>query len=191
MLPSTFVDWWFAPWRDGVAAPQPEHMRDRLGQRDGYRLWCAQARIAPDLPARFDPAWHAAASAGPQLLATARLYAGLIAAREHDTGALAALPPEQRLWCLRTASTQPLARCGHAAYDDADTLEARGLAELACHLEHGFPGLWPRLRLALPAGLNECVAQLLAARPEHAAMPDPARPQRCWQMCRRRCDDAA
>ncbi|MET3130427.1 hypothetical protein AAKU55_000680 [Oxalobacteraceae bacterium GrIS 1.11] len=189
MLPNTFVDWWFAPWTVTPALPQPS---DRLGQRDAYRLCCAQSHIAPDLPAKLDPAWHVAYTGDVQeLLATARLFAGLIAARQHDASALAALAPAERDWCLRTASTQPLLACNASPYGAADALDIRGLTELACHLEQAFPGLWPRLRLALGKRLRERIDQLLPSVGGANGAPGAIRAQRCWLMCRRRCASPA
>ncbi len=191
MLPNSFLDWWFAPWEHNpAAAPQP-WMTDRLAQRDGYRLYCAQGALAPDLPPQCDPAWHVVAgSDGPQLRAAARLFAGLIAARENNAAALAALTPGERSWCLRVAATQPLAGAGPLGYAHDEPMDVRGLAELACHLERGFPGLWPRVRLALPAALAQRVAQLAAAAPAASASASHRRLQRCWQMCRQRGGDA-
>lgn len=183
-----FLDWWFNPWDYAVdLVTPPAHMHDALARRDGYRPWCRQAGLAADLPLRCAAGWSALAeSDGQALLATAQLFGGLLAARQQQGAALAELAPAQRAWCLRTAALQPLVSYGEAQYLPADTLALRGLSELAHHLEHGFPGLWPRLRLLLPDDARSRIAQLRAALD---GAPPPAgalRVQRCWRMCRER-----
>src|SRR3990167_9934149 len=113
MLPHAFVDWWFAPWSYAHAgAAHLPLAADHAGRRDGYRLWCEQAGIAADIPGNFDPAWSdAVCRDGTQLIAGARLFAGLIAAREHEQRLLDALAFSERKWCVSVAATQPLQRC--------------------------------------------------------------------------------
>ncbi|OGB25906.1 MAG: hypothetical protein A3I66_12050 [Burkholderiales bacterium RIFCSPLOWO2_02_FULL_57_36] len=192
MLPPTFLDWWFAPWAHASGrTPCLPSAIDQLGRRDGYRLWCAEAGIDPDIPLHFDPAWHIAATAdGTEFIATARLFAGLLAARDHDQAVLGALPFADRKWCVSIAATQPLQRCSHVRYDGGESIEVRGMVELARRLEHGFPGLWGRLRLTLPIALADKVDRL---RHEAVAMElkldaCATRAQRCWQHCRNRAE---
>lgn len=186
MLPHAFVDWWFAPW--SYAHRVDAHLplaADRLGQRDGYRLWCDRTGIAADLPGNFDPAWSdAVCTDGSQLKATARLFAGLMAARDHEQPVLDALPFAERKWCISIAATQPLLRCRQARYSTADAIEVRGLVELARRLKNGFPGLWPRLRLMLPAGEAAQVDRLLDTAVATASDTSAVRAQRCWRLCR-------
>lgn len=186
MLPHAFVDWWFAPWSyaDGGDAALPL-AADQLGQRDGYRLWCDQSGIAADFPGSFDPAWSAAVCADrTELMATARLFAGLMAAREHEHPVLDALPFAERKWCMSIAATQPLVRCRQAQYGKDESIEVRGLVELARRLTNGFPGLWPRLRLMLPAGEAAQVDRLLGTAVATASDASAVRAQRCWRLCR-------
>lgn len=183
----TFLNWWFAPWayaRSAVADALPQ---DTLALRDCYRWWCAQAACAPDLPVSGEPIWHQLSQwSGQQLQAAAALYAGLLAAREHDMVVMASLPPADRKWCAAVASTQPLAPCMRAPYDRTDGAVIRGLAELACFLNHVFPGLWPRLRWSLS---GEVAGQIdrLCATPTALAQPvlplEDRRVARCWLMC--------
>jgi hypothetical protein len=187
MLPHFFFEWWFAPWDYAGDAPGRLPLpADRLAQRDGYRLWCEQARVPADLPAEFDPAWQVAATGdGNELIATARLFAGLLAAREHDQQALGALAFADRKWCISIAATQPLRSAGELPYAAEDGIELRGLVELARRLEQGFPGMWPRLRLMLPpapASRTEALLEAVLPAPETSAV----RAQRCWTLCRNR-----
>jgi hypothetical protein len=190
-LPDAFLDWWFAPWRsapDGISPGGPHGaMRGTLALRDGYRLWCAQAALAPDLPPSFDPDWaEASGTDGAALGPAARLYGGLLAARTQDAAALATLCASERGWCLRLAATQPLACHGRAVYLAGDSLELRGLCELACHLEAAFPGLWPRLRSGIDAASGARIATLLACMPQALEAAAAARARRCWLLCRAR-----
>jgi hypothetical protein len=185
-LPDAFIDWWFAPWHDASGPPSHPAMAGALAQRDAYQLWCADLGLAPGLPHHFDPAWAEASGTDPAALgAAARLYGGLLAARAQDGTALATLGSADRLWCLRTAATQPLTCHGRALYVASDTLELRGLCELACHLQRAFPGLWPRLRGRCDVPSQARIAELLAAM---APAPDlgAARARRCWLLCRAR-----
>jgi hypothetical protein len=187
MLPHSFFDWWFAPWTYATQLPSLTLPAvDQFGQRDGYRLWCAHAGIGPDLPDRFDPAWSVAAADGETgLTAAARLFAGLIAARQHDQAVLDTLSPGDRKWCISIAATQPLLGWPHVRYGADDTTEMRGLVELACWLERDFPGMWPRLRLLLPAVVADQVGVLLRCPPGTGDKPNPSslRAQRCWRLC--------
>ncbi|WP_164557787.1 hypothetical protein HF313_16450 [Massilia atriviolacea] len=186
-LPDGFLDWWFAPWRTAPQPPPHAAMAGTLSLRDGYRLWCAQLGLPPALPPSFDPAWAEASGTDPAALgATARLYGGLLAARTQDGAALATLCAAERAWCLRLASTQPLACHGGPLYLDSDTLALRGLCELACHLEAGFPGLWPRLRCGLDAAVGARIATVLAAMPQALGAAGAERARRCWLLCRAR-----
>ena len=187
MLSDHFIDWWFAPWRYAAASPAGlAPAPDLLAQRDQYGLWCAQAGVRPDVPSRFDPGWQVAAvGAAPQLRKGAELFGGVIAARGQDQAALGRLVLAERRWCMSIALTQPLKGCCERQFDPRDPVELQGLTELARRLERGFPGLWPRLRLQLPAALAGQVHALLPAAladPVPAAASE-ARVQRCWQMC--------
>lgn len=186
-LPGDFIDWWFAPW--GAAPERAPHatMAGALSLRDGYRLWCNQLGLAPGLPASFDPAWAEASGTDAAALgATARLYGGLLAARNQDMQALATLPAAGRIWCLSTAAAQPLACYGRDLYTASDTLELRGLCELACHLEGAFPGLWPRLRCGRDPASMARIGELLPAMPQPLGGATAARIRRCWLLCRAR-----
>ena len=191
-LPGDFIDWWFAPWHAAPERAPHAAMEGTLSLRDGYRLWCDQLDLAPGLPAAFDAAWVEASGTDPAALGTsARLYGGLLAARTCDAAALATLPAADRAWCLSTAATQPLACYGRDLYVASDSLELRGLCELACHLEAAFPGLWPRLRCGRdPAGMAR-IGQLLAAMPQPLGDTTAARIRRCWLLCRTRAMHAA
>jgi hypothetical protein len=187
-LPHSFIDWWFAPWE--YAADEPAYRplsADRVAQRDGYRLWCRQAGVQPDLPDSFDPAWQSAAlDDGIELTAAVRLFAGLIAAREHNDGALRQLSIADRKWCASIAATQPLRACGTTIYAADEAIEIRGAVELAYRLRNGFPGMWSRLRLTLAPPLATRIDALLeAASARHAGGGDP-RSLRCWNLCRQR-----
>ncbi|MDB5772250.1 MAG: hypothetical protein JWM42_2624 [Burkholderia sp.] len=193
MLPDSFLDWWFAPW--GYAKDAPPYsalVADYMGQRDSYHLWCAQADVAANFPERFDPEWHATVTDdGSELVEAARLFAGLIAARRHDQTVLKQLQFDDRRWCLGIATTQPLDGC-ELPFAEDDPVEVRGLVELARRLEYGFPGIWSRLRLTLPAALAGRVGQLLGAALETGERAAASRrAQRCWSLCRARAARAA
>jgi hypothetical protein len=188
MLPDSFLDWWFAPWAcTGATSVALPAQTDLLGQRDGYRLWCDKAGVVTAFPAAFDAGWQVAmAQDSEELMATARLFAGLFAARTHDHPALAQLPIADRKWCMSIAPTQPLTACKDLPFDDDDGLEVRGLIELARRLEVDFPGFWSRLRLLLPADTGDRVESLLqlALQSNEGRGNSPMRAQRCWSMCR-------
>lgn len=183
MLPDPFIDWWFAPWElDATSALRS----DRLAQRDAYGLWCAQHTLDACLPPQFDVGWAGAAcSDADELRATARLFAGLMAARAHDQVLLASLSLPERKWCVSVAATQPLQFAVRPAFSSGHTLELLGLSELAWRLQQGFPGLWPRLRLLLePAMATQLDSMLTDA--DNVANVSTLRAQRCWQVCRQR-----
>ena len=177
--PGHFIDWWFSPAaREASASP--------LSARLGYRLWCGEQGLRPDLPRAFDSGWQqfAACDAG-QLLAAAGLFGALLAAREGRHGALACLPSGERRWSLATAAIQPLARLCRPSGE----LRCDGLRELACAMEAGFPGMWDRLRLSLPAELAAdagaaLTAFMLRGQVNGAAGGAAARRRlRCWGLC--------
>jgi len=185
-----FLDWWFAPWE--YAAGQEDLLPQAAGlaaQRDGYRLWCRRAGIAPDLPAHFDASWQVVAlRKHNDFLRCAHLFGGLFAAREHNFDELGQLPRETRLWCLGVALTQPLQTARHGSRRAlAGGIEVRGLLELALRLEQGFPGMWSRLALMLPAPLSTLLASALdvgdGVAVAELASPEQARLQRCWKIC--------
>lgn len=187
MLPSSFFDWWFSPW---AYAADPELRLplalDRFAQRDGYRLWCSLADVDPDLPPHFHAGWSiAVTSGGTEFIAAARLFAGLMAAREHDQTMLGQLTFEDHKWCVSVAATQPIIRCPQVEYAPDESIEVCGLVELARRLESGFPGLWSRLRLTLPRGLVDKVTVRLRDAAIATVESDAAliRAQRCWRMC--------
>ncbi|HVK95920.1 MAG TPA: hypothetical protein VM571_14475, partial [Noviherbaspirillum sp.] len=166
MLPDSFLDWWFAPWTYAAGARRRRLplAADQLGQRDGYRLWCEQANVQVAFPDDFDPAWHVAAVQNAnELMNAAKLFAGLIAAREHNQAMLDQLAIPERRWCMSVAITQPLKGCQTVPFTDTDSIEIRGLVELVRRVESGFPGMWTRLRLLLPKTLAARVGALLPA----------------------------
>lgn len=186
MLPEPFIDWWFAPWELDAACALRS---DRLAQRDAYGLWCAQHALAARLPPQFDVGWAGAAcSDADELRATARLFAGLMAARAHDQVLLASLSLPERKWCVSVAATQPLQFAVRPAFSSGHTLELLGLSELAWRLQQGFPGLWPRLRLLLEPAEPALLTQLdgILAGSHNLANVSMLRAQRCWQVCRQR-----
>lgn len=187
MLSSSMVEWWFEPW---VYAPNTAAVfgfeSDRFGLRDGYRFWCGSNAVVERIPERFDPAWSVAAcSTLAELAGAARLFGGLIAAREQDLRLLRLLSQADRKWCLGIAATQPLRASREVQYAPDDDVQVRGLVELARRLEKGFPGMWSRLRLLLPAEQAARVDVLLPAAlaGKDDLEPAAARAQRCWQMC--------
>lgn len=186
MLSHTFLEWWFTPWSYAVDPTAYLPLAtDRLAQRDGYRLWCEQANITPDLPENFDPAWSdSVCHDSKQLIATARLFAGLMAARGHEHKVLDRLCFSERKWCVGIAATQPLQRCQQANYSEDDAIETRGLVELAYRLNNGFPDLWPRLRLMLPTAQANRIDHLLETATTTAHDSSMVRAQRCWRLCR-------
>lgn len=190
MLSDAFIDWWFTPW--SYAATASAHLLpadDLLAQRDQYGFWCAQAGVRTDFPGDFDPGWQVAAiHVGPELRKAAELFGGLIAARSQDQSVLSQLPISDRKWCMSIATTQPLKGCREVQFQPGDPVEVRGLIELARRLEHGFPGLWTRLRLLLPEPLANRVETLLpAALAEWGSAAGPeVRAQRCWKICHTR-----
>lgn len=186
-LSDDFIDWWFAPWRAAADPPPHAAMAGTLSLRDGYQAWCAQLDLPPGLPRDLDAAWAQASGTDPAALgAAARLYGGLLAARNQDAPALATLPAAERTWCLSTAATQPLACYGRDLYLAGDTLALRGLCELACHLEAAFPGLWPRLRCGIDAASAARIDELLSAMPQPLGGATASRVRRCWLLCRAR-----
>jgi hypothetical protein len=190
MLPDSFFEWWFTPWAYAVnASAQMPAPPDWLGQRDGYRIWCKQAGVPADLPAHLDPGWHVVTGDGPpEMMATARLFAGLIAAREHNQSVLGELAFADRKWCVSIAATQPLRGWQEAPYAADDPIEVRGMFEMARRVEQRFNGLWSRLRLIVPPAIASRVDSLLEVAGVGAENADAsaARAQRCWTMCRAR-----
>lgn len=190
MLPSSVFDWWFAPWTYAVDSDLRLPLAlDRFAQRDGYRLWCSLADVDPDFPPHFHAAWSiAVTSSGSELIAAARLFAGLMAAREHDQNLLGHLSFEDHKWCVSVAATQPIIRCPQVEYAVDESIEVCGLVELARRLESGFPGLWSRLRLTLPRALVDQITMRLRDAAIAIVETDSAliRAQRCWRMCRAR-----
>lgn len=185
MLAQDFIDWWFAPWDYAIGAP-PLPAADRLALRDGYWLWCERAGIPAALPAHFDPDWQSVAAVqGEALLAGARLFGGLIAARAQRQDTLAELGFAERKWCVGVAATQPLHGWPGLQFRAADAIELRGMTELACRLEADFPGLWPRLQLTLPKAAAIRVEGLLAGAAPAPLEPSALRAQRCWSLCLR------
>jgi hypothetical protein len=197
ILPEWFLDWWFAPWQYAGAAARMyagaaarmAHADDVIALRDGYRLWCEQAHVAADLPASFDKEWHIACTTnGDELVRTARLFAGLFAARAHEQEALNELSLADRKWCAGIASIQPVRAMVTYPAKEPGSIDVSGLAELAMRLEQAFPGMWSRLRLMLPpsgAGkVDAILGQMPSAAPDNAASV--TRIRRCWQMCRQR-----
>lgn len=213
-LSEEFLDWWFAPWRlpaallvadprvapgapDAVAQPQPGQAGQivqvaeggqlgQLAQRHGYRSWCLDAGVQVDFSAQFDSGWQfAALDSAAALRRAARLFAGLLAAREGDQQRLGQLAPVERRWCMSLALAQPVSGLMQPDACAFDTLETRGLLELACALEDGFPGMWTRLRLLLPLAQQVRIADgLRHGRAEGLqAAPRAARGQRCWRLC--------
>jgi hypothetical protein len=192
MLTDTFFDWWFAPWAYAAHPLSSLPATDCLGQRDAYRLWCEEARLRPDLPERCDPAWSIAAlhDAGV-LLSAARLFAGLVAARQYDRTVLDALKLDERKWCASISAIQPLQSFHDMRVASSRKIETRGLVELAARLERGFPGMWPRLRLLLAADMAGEVDGLLRSTigaGDHGSASD-RRAQRCWRLCLERVVD--
>jgi hypothetical protein len=186
-LPPEFLDWWFAPWEYAAAAEPDEAIEtDRVGRRDAYPAWCARAGVPPQLPAALDPGWEVAlAASGAELIAAARLFAGLIAARGQDRSLLKELQRDDARWCMSVAATQPLHGAADGEARAGGMIDAVGLMELARRLEQGFPGLWPRLRLMLDDAVATHVDRLLEAAAPAAAEPA-RRAQRCWSLCRQR-----
>jgi hypothetical protein len=188
-LPEWFLDWWFAPWQYAGGAARLAHAEDVIALRDGYRLWCEQAHVDADLPASFDTEWHiACATNGDELLRSARLFAGLFAARAHEQEVLNELSLADRKWCAGIASIQPVRAAVADLAKEPGSIDVSGLAELAMRLEQDFPGMWSRLRLMVPpsgaAKVDAILRQMPSAVPDsHAAA---ARIRRCWQMCRQR-----
>lgn len=185
MLPEFFIDWWYAPWTYATAKPGGLLAdADQVGQRDGYHLWCAQAGVVADFPVRLETAWHVAATTqGTDLIAAAALFAGLVAAREHDRLALAQLSLSDRRWCMGIAMSQPLT--AQAKFAPATAIEIRGLLELACRLEREFPGMWSRLRLVLPPTPAAAVDAMLKSIVTEidAGAAEARRARRCWTHC--------
>lgn len=197
MLSDDFIDWWFAPWRYAIA-PLPAAMNeDVISQRDGYRNWCAEAAIASELPQQFDPQWSSAAVSNAGLLAqAARLFMGLIAARQPLTAqqeTLNVLPFDDRKWCLSLAATQLLPAYAVDHPDDDEDCAIRGMTELAIRLNAGFPGIWSRLQMTLQEADRAAVQLRLQNNwADHAVITRSAtRSQRCWRLCLQRCSAAS
>lgn len=192
MLSQQALDWWFSPWAYALnSAGLMPYATDPLGQRDGYRLWCEKAGVAADLPLAINPRWEVAfTNSGEELMATARLFRGLVLAREHDHEKLAAMPFNDRKWCTSVASTQPLRPSWENGTGPQEPIEIEGLLDMALRLQHGFPGAWSRLRLALPADVCKTVESLMQqVRADQASIDASAtRAQRCWHMCRGRAE---
>lgn len=180
-----FIDWWYAPWRNGGPA-LPAPCLGGLARRDAYRDWCRQAGVVATLPEDADWQWQAAAAVdAASLLAAAELFGGLLAARRQRQDELAALASGQRRWCLAVALTQPLADWSSSSSSSnsssgggAPAPRRHGLVEFALRVERALPGMWSRLALLLPEH----------ERPQ--VDPDAAgahvlreRDRRCWFMC--------
>lgn len=189
MLSPSFIDWWFAPWAYATRGSFPLPETDELGRRDGYRLWCRQAGIPPDLPSVFHEEWHVAAMDREEdLLSSAMLFGGLIAVRLADQAWLGQLSAKERAWCLKIAGTQPLKAASASSTMHDEGIAAFGLLELARRLKAQFPGMWPRLSCLVPRQTAELVNARLR---ESLAMEEPietsaVRAARCWAMCQAR-----
>lgn len=174
-----FLDWWFDPsMRADGASP--------LSRRLGYRFWCGEHGVRPDFPRASDSAWQQFAGCDAAvLLPAARLYGALLAAREGRHDALAGLPAAVRRWSLATAAIQPLVRLCRPSGD----LRCDGLRELACAMEAGFPGMWDRLRLALPGEQAADAGAALTGFILRGMVPGACggaaarRRLRCWGLC--------
>lgn len=197
-LSDSFIDWWFNPWsysdEEGQSEAQTSALStltssDPLARRDTYRLWCAELKVAADLPPHFDPAWSIAATAEPkEFAATLRLFGAVIAACGRDEPLLGELPFDDRRWCMSIASTQALT----AAPRPAASLAERGALELKDRLDAGFYGIWSRLRLLLAPTLREAVdRQSGESSRALLAAGAVARGQRCWRLCRERAGTAS
>lgn len=183
-LDDKFLDWWYAPWKN-CARPVP--WAAGLGEfalRDGYRHWCNQAGVTPAMPAEFDAGWcELAALSAPAVLATARLYAGMLLHDQPGHVALRQLTIDQKRWCFGIGAIQPVRLLSH---DNVATLEEIGLHEIAHWLEHGFPGFWPRLRLSLPAmfdDMHPCQTDLINMQ---SLSSRSVRARRCVLLCSQR-----
>lgn len=192
MLSETFIDWWFNPWHIGIDAVFDTEDNDLVARRDSYQSWCAGARIPSDLPQQFDPTWSGVAmTEGPLLQHTATLFMGLIAARQSDQEILRVLPLTDQKWCRSIAATQPLQAYAVPHPESTDTLDICGLTEMAIRLEQGFPGLWPRLQLHLPANIQ---ASITVRKQNNWATAEDIRrstirSQRCWRLCQQRSEE--
>ncbi|HEY8024621.1 MAG TPA: hypothetical protein VIF60_08660 [Burkholderiaceae bacterium] len=197
-LSDSFIDWWFSPWSyagdegqsDGPAsALSTLTSSDMLARRDAYRLWCAELKVAADLPPHFDPAWSIVATSEPQeFAATLRLFGAVIAACGRDELLLGELPFDDRRWCMSIASTQALT----TAPRPAASLAERGAQELKDRLDAGFYGIWSRLRLLLSPPLRVAVdRQTNESSRAPLAAGAVARGQRCWRLCRERAGTAS
>lgn len=189
MMSPDFIDWWFAPWTYAIGIGDLAGTEELMARRDGYREWCSAAQVISELPPECDAQWTSAALIdGAALQHAATLFMGLIAARQQDQNALAQIPLVERRWCLSVAATQPLHAYAVDHPDDHQELPLRGLAELAIRLDHGFPGLWSRLRLTLPESTRAAVALRLqnSWADQDILMQAASRSQRCWRLCRQR-----
>lgn len=197
MLAADFIDWWFSPWEYAIDVAPTAFGDDLIGQRDGYRNWCAESSITSDLPQLFDPHWSSAALRDArQLEQAASLFMGLIAARQPlptHQATLNTLAFDDRKWCLSLAATQLLPAYSVDHPDSDDACAVRGMAELAIRLNVGFPGVWSRLQLTLPqperAAVQLRVQNSWADR--DAINRSAVRSQRCWRLCLQRCGGAA
>ncbi|MFT5532091.1 MAG: hypothetical protein ACI8WM_001674 [Burkholderiaceae bacterium] len=192
MLSETFIDWWFNPWTIGADTASELRSADLIAQRDEYRTWCASARIPGGLPQHFDPAWSCVAMIEGQVLQhAASLFMGLIAARQPDQSAIRALPLTDQKWCRSIAATQPLHAYAVPHPESTDTLDTCGLAEIAIRLEQGFPGLWPRLQLQLPADIQASITLRTQANwaTEDDILRSTTRSLRCWRLCQQRSEE--
>jgi hypothetical protein len=190
ILGQDFLDWWFAPWHYLDMAGLPGLGDKLVARRDGYRAWCEQAGLTPDLPGLFDPGWQSAALQHAALLRhRAGLFGGLFVARARAQDMLKTLTPEARSWCQRVSLAQPLTRCvaDSALFSEASPdVVMVGLAELAWRLEQDFPGMWTRLRWLLdPPERTHLDLALSSARRQQASESPAAgrRALRCWQFC--------
>lgn len=183
-IDADFVRWWCAPWELAEEVDMAG-AADLLGRRDDYRGWCARAGVPAALPAQPELRWTALAHLPrAELLDAARLLGGLFAARTPHPSALAGLAPDERRWCAGVASLQPLPRPPWTGGAHAGPV-ASGLAWLALCLEHGFPGLWPRIRLGLPEQ-ERAGADLCMRAAGGAPLKERARLARCWDLCAER-----
>jgi hypothetical protein len=186
MSPS-FFEWWFSPWNNVDKSWDILRSNgDILAQRDGYRMWCAKADVTPSLPVLYDDLWTEVMTDDPDLLLnSARLFIGIIAACEHNQVILHSLTPDARRWCVSVAATQPLLFLCKATYLESDSIEIHGLVEFAARLNCGFPGLWSRLRLLLPALLANRVSKLLESGLDitRYSSSSKTRSKRCWRLC--------
>lgn len=182
---SDLFEWWFSPWV--YSKEQAVNLilsEDTLALRDAYKFWCHEMNIVSNFPPKVDQGWNILIDMDYSLIERKlHLFAGIVAARHQDNFILKQMSTDDRQWCLRIASIQPIQRNEAIRYSQHDSTVVRGACELKWHVESSFPGAWSRIRLMLDKSIVKTVDQYLSDGDVGTCPKSARRAQQCWKFC--------